>query len=417
MAYKALKSVNSTEKVFELTNFKELTRGSINLMIEKDKMVGGMGFLNSGSNLKVGVTMIYNVNGIVIYYCNNNHLYTVNNGIRTPLTLSIYKDVPIIKSIMYKGTKSLLIISNGTVEIVGNNSACYAIERGIDYAVVCDQLFIAKEDRVLFFNYYDLFNGELNLTRKHGVIKTKELGKIEKLVVFNDCIYIICECGIYEINGINFSDKTSITKCQTLSVEVKSNSCIDVGNSIVFISKDYICIYKNNSVKRVETSLKYMDYLILSKAVKLDNFYILPLFDVRENREFYYVLDIINLSECFIQKDGYLLADEGWAVDSKSGDLANLTDCNKLRKFLWESEKLDFSSSSQKFLTGISINSCSDLTVEITSDELKKEFTYKKRGKRKFLNMRGQDFRVKLIGEDFGFSVNGIKFYYNEAGR
>ena len=119
-----------------------------------------------------------------------------------------------------------------------------------------DYVFIVKADavrnKVYFYNDSNPYNLPFNISKMQSIGVPVEVGQIEKILNYNDCLYVICEYGIVRIQFYKNQDEFDIEEvCYGLS-KVVCGSIVKGDDSIFLATDDFVYQLKGNSIEKIE---------------------------------------------------------------------------------------------------------------------------------------------------------------------
>lgn len=354
-----------------------------------------------------------------------------------------FTDVPVALPYKKNNIEYLIFSGNGSSIIVGN--AGYSTLENVPSMKSC-------------VNHYGKFFAITNSTQPKLVYSSNvdveswtdsqvknldfndERGELQKLVSFNDYIYIFRSFGITQLSVYSSSGEFSISHMYRAGAYINPNTVVEYGDKIYFVEDGKLREFNGNSVKDIDVKsyslMKGQNNLHLFGACHNGKYFLacrcdfgddetigcesysggytnnaLISYDLENgDEEIMRGVDINELMNYVTPFKSKLLASFRNQHIDKIGQLTNdgkLFGTSLKGKF--ETTSTDFGSKdSVKILTKITYKFKGTATCLIVSDRASKTFTLKGNGnaKTKRLSMTGKEFKFVLYGEGSDIMLN-----------
>ncbi len=188
------------------------------------------------------------VQDILLLYCDDKQLYytflcgPINTFMKSDITLEAK---PTILTYVYNGLETAVICSpldsmyfwNGTATPVSSDKAIHLSSMCSHY----ERLFASSSDKkneIRFSQDFDISNWE-ETSQAGGFIQlVDERGYINKVISFNDYVYIIREYGISRLSAYGDQSEFSITHLNLSSNKIYANTAVLCGDRIILLTSN-----------------------------------------------------------------------------------------------------------------------------------------------------------------------------------
>lgn len=125
-----------------------------------------------------------------------------------------------------------------------------------------------RKDMVRFSDDFDLFNWNETASEGGFIVLADERGTCNKVISFNDYVYIIREHGISRLSAYGDQSEFSVTHLFYIADKIFENTAVLCGDRIIFACSDGLYSFNGYSATRLDLKInKMFDIDNLSKAV------------------------------------------------------------------------------------------------------------------------------------------------------
>lgn len=117
---------------------------------------------------------------------------------------------------------------------------------------------IDETNKVVYSDALDIDNWDVSLDAGGYIVFDRELGKIQKLMSFNDYLYVFFEYGIYRVSAsgdqLSFTVKRLYTACSLIFPD----TVVEAGDRIIFTAGDGIYAFDGYDVTRISKCVNHI---------------------------------------------------------------------------------------------------------------------------------------------------------------
>ena len=228
------------------------------------------------------------VEDIILLYCDNKKLYytylcdIADFFIDTNITL---ESMPTILTYMLNGLETVIICSpqdpmytwNGTATPVNSEKALHFSSMCIHY----ERLFATSSDQkneIRFSQDFDVTNWEETSDAGGFIQLVDERGNVNKVISFNDYVYIIRDYGISRLSAYGEQSEFSVTHLNLSSNRIYSNTAVMCGDRIILLTSNGLHYCAGGSLYKYDFKINSMinkDYMQYANAIYYNNKYYL----------------------------------------------------------------------------------------------------------------------------------------------
>lgn len=377
----------------------------------------------------------------IVFYGNNNkiyygYMYTANTAV---LELSGVTFSSIPKVINYNLNGSDVVIMANVEDgmwVWDGYSAPYQVSTAPAISSMCmhyERLFatVSKDKRSLFFSDdLDPTNWTMSLSDGGFITMADERGTCNKVVSYNDNLYVFREFGIAKVTAFANQEEFSVTQLFTSSNRIYENTITLCGDRIMFLASDGVyyfngvtttklslgiesminCIHNDNAIGvyfdgsfYIALALNYFDdETIGCESGTYSNNSLLKINLKTGEMTILRGADIVNMNTLndVIENALMVVVKDGNSISLGLVDNSGKIFSSNTKK-VWSSPMFDFSKpQSQKFLKSLTLTTDSDITVKIHADSKIKNFTISGSGlKTIYPNLKAYEFGIDFIVE------------------
>lgn len=288
ISYSAFKSGIQNELEDNLLPHK-VAKMTFNFDIKDGKLSSGHGFkklsllngdtekqLEFNGNLSIDGIWIYkdydhenqkDIDRVVFFNKNDNKLYFYQidsvDPFNYPLFSEAFNNKPNVIGYRYNGDDCLLISSpEDILRIFKRATMAQEIESGPKVISMCvhyERIFaILEGERIslAFSASLDPTNWDFNIDNAGFIDFVDERGKLEKVLSFNDYVYIFREFGITRVTAYGDQSEFSVNHLWTSSNKIYGNSVCICGDRVMFLASDGLYAFDGSSVVKLNSRLE-----------------------------------------------------------------------------------------------------------------------------------------------------------------
>lgn len=371
----------------------------------------------------------------LLVYCSDKYIYQyrLNSGeAQFERTLMTFAEVP--SGLNYKlNGEDIFIFSAryGLVVFKGDTYFNYSAPKVTSMCLNGERLFITTggEQTSLWFSaHFDPTNWYVSLDEAGFIDFQDGLGKLNKVISFNDSVYVFRETGITKVVGYYDQQSFYAQNIEASRDRIFSSSVTECGNQIIYLTEKGFVSFNGSSFYQIMTGLTpilenvdnsdahgvyFGGRLYMSVNVKIEG--------EMENRIIcydlytgsYYLVKGMKVKQFLpIYHDYNKLAVvvEG---NLKLGELTGGARCfdESLKKF-WKMNAGNFGIMSEKIISKLSIKTYGNIVIEIKSDLSAKRITLngRKTIQHAIVGIRGNEFEISIEASDVGSYVPQLSF-------
>ena len=394
---------NLSIKEYKVKSFTDITEYSLHVDLGDKITANNFGLSHCCSHSNAMVKSFFIANRLFLFMKDTRTYEYVNKSIGTVL---INKTEPIMIDVLLNGKTEILVIENNSAYIL-NKGIKFTFPYGTKVIKYDGRLFVAKEKNIYYSNEFNFTEYSTNIENVGFLSVAAEDEKVQDLIPFNDCLYVICKKAIYKLTILN--GEFSFTKCEINQIDILEGSSKKIGKNIYFISSSRLCVFDGNTVKTIEG--EFDRFLDTAKGVATTNegMYLIAITINSEN--VYFVYNTFNGKHHYVWVKGAgTVGEAGYVFINKA--LYRLTYTKNFKMFCWHSKELDFSTPKKKTLMEISINVPTTLEITVEGDfgskviKLETGFNVKK------LYLTSRLFKFKINANRNKFLIQDLSFKY-----
>lgn len=239
-------------------------------------------------------------------------------------------------------------------------------------------------------------------------------GDILALYPMGKKLVIIAQKAIYELSPSEYSVEFQIVKKVTLKSKLIQDTTAKIGDSVAFCVNGKLYLYTDGTLKEFVPVKNFNGYTIAVKCASCGEKYLLPVFDGKDYRVFYY--DFSDCSEGDFISGSPLVSDNGYFIDA-NGYLRVISE-EKLSAETgeWQSKPIDFNTFERKAIKGIMLRTEQKSKVYVGCEYGGVKLDFESGTNYKKLNLTSREFAIKITGET-GLSVNNLRLTYALKGE
>lgn len=203
---------------------------------------------------------------VVFFNKNDNKLYWVQVNSVDPFSYPLFSEAyvtkPNVVNYRYNGDDCLLISSpNDILRVFKRSQTAEQIENGPKIVSMCvhyERIFaILEGERIslAFSANLDPTNWNVDIDNAGFINFVDERGKLEKVISFNDYVYIFREFGITRVTAYGDQSEFSVNHIFTSSGKIYGNSVCICGDRVMFLASDGIYAFDGYNVVKIDTNL------------------------------------------------------------------------------------------------------------------------------------------------------------------
>lgn len=378
-----------------------------------------------------------------IYYCSDCYMYVGFMYINAPNTKKIsglyFKSMPNVINYNLNGNDVLLI---GTKEeglyVYDSRISPYKVENAPNILSMCvhyERLFVTVDGdkRSLYFSDdLDPTNWDYTLNAGGFIQMIDDRGALNKVVSFNDYLYVFREFGIARVSAYAKQEDFYVTQLFTSSGRIYKNSISVCGDCVMFLASDGLYSFNGSSTSKIGLNIDKMfesqDNDNCVSAFYNGSYYLACKLNFNDNEKIgceegsysNNALIELNLSsgELNIMRGVDIkniqafnnLLENKLVVCYKNGDRVKIGEIVKNGKVedtplkkVWRSPITDFNYSNQeKIITELSVVNKSDITVVINYDGKSKKYLLKGKDSINTIkpNLKAYEFSIDFVCEN-----------------
>ena len=379
----------------------------------------------------------------LIVYCSNGKMYMGSMFMNTSVLAEIdglsFSSLPSVVSYNLNGADVLLIgTKNEGLFVLDSRYTPFKVDSApniTSMAVHYERLFVTidgDDKRTLYFSD-DLDPTNWNLTLSEGgfINMMDERGVLNKVVSFNDYLYVFRDFGIARVSAYASQEDFYVSQLYTSSGRIYPNTITMCGDVIIFLADDGIYSFNGSSTSKISLNIdKLFENVSNDHAVGTFNngcYYLTcklnfddekvgceagdyvnnVLLELNLNTGEINLLrgvDIINIQSVTNTLNSKVVA------CFKNGEFYSLGEINKCGcvfenslKKVWHAPETDFGvCNREKIITNFYIYTKSDMKVIIKTNNKIKEFSIKGKDKISTIkpNLKGYSFEVSFVCEN-----------------
>lgn len=398
------------KKTLAVENFSKLTSLAINLN------VGSWLEQNCKKQLlsykaPAGVVRGYYLVNTLFLLCADGKLYALQ-GNAFVHKFNCGNTAPTLAKIKINGEEKALVLTPSSAVVLGDTNQTVSILYGIDACTYNGRIFVANENTLYFGKEFDFANFSVQ-TGNYNFIKIDQNdGQILRIFDYDKSLLIVCEKALYKLT-ISSDYDYELDRLYDQNLMIEQGSVCTVGGSIIFISDDKLCVYKNGKVSVIQSIVDNYQLRAQGLAYSGCGKYFLPVTSKLDNQNYIYIYDTINGKEC-LTEDNCILCGEQYFVDKSSNYVGKLTlekDTNQGGK--WISKKLNFNTNDKKSLLSLSVHLDCDAILLVKGDFGIKQYSLNKGYCKKILNLYSCDFTLEISFDNGDFKAKNLRLEYS----
>ena len=210
------------------------------------------------------------IDRLVFFNQENKKLYWIQIESYDPYTYPLfstpYESVPTMVNYRYNGNDCMFISSPSDIlRVFKTGATAEEIENGPKIISMCrhyERIFAILEGEKIslaFSANLDPTNWNFDIDEGGFIDFVDERGKLEKVVSFNDYVYVFREHGISRITAYGDQSEFSVNHIYTSSSKIYGQSVAVCGEIIMFLANDGIYAFDGLNVKKIELGFeKYL---------------------------------------------------------------------------------------------------------------------------------------------------------------
>ena len=228
------------------------------------------------------------VKDLLIVYCSDKKLYytlyfdAMEDFVEAEVTMDAE---PVILTYMYNGRETAVICSpKDTMYIWNGTPTPVDSEKALHLSSMCshyERIFASSSDNkneIRFSQDFDITNWEESSEAGGFIQLVDERGYINKLISFNDYVYIIRDYGISRLSAYGDQSEFSVTHINLTSNRIYGNTAVLCGDRIIMLTSSGLYYCAGSSLYKYDfpiNSLINKDMMEYAKACYYDGKYYL----------------------------------------------------------------------------------------------------------------------------------------------
>ncbi len=371
----------------------------------------------------------------LLAYCSDTYIYQFkfnNKDSGFEKTILCFPEAPSGLNYKLNGEDVFMFSARyGVVVFRGDNYSNYTAPRVTSMCVNNERLFITTdgEQTTLWFSaHFDPTNWYVSLDKAGFIDFQDGLGKLQKVVSFNDSVYVFRDTGITKVVGHYDQQSFYAQNLEVARDRIFSSSVTECGNQIIYLTEKGFVAFNGNSFYQIMSGLTpilenvdnsechgayYGGRLYMSVNVKIEDKIEQRVICYDLNSGSYYLVKGINVKQFLpIYNDYNKLA---IVVDGndKLGELSDEAKCfNSVLEKAWIMNAGNFGILSEKTISKLSIKTHTDTTIEIKSDYGFKKIVLSGKDKiqHAIVGVRGNEFEIGIKANTVGSYIPQLMF-------
>ena len=407
-----LKKKAVKNRVFRVSDFRKFFQTASDLIVEKDCVYDGFGFVTKSIYLISYVAkQIFVSCDRTFIYCENYSMYeNKNNKIVSIYNLS--KDHIHIGEITQNATKKVFIVGEFGAKFLGGVTVKnFPLTKNI--VIDNQQVYTEYDGKISFFTPYDFINQHADLTEVNTIQVTPATEKVLGMFKKDKNIYLICKNSIYKVSLDDELYKSRVERLEINDLDINEKSLAIGKNYCSFISGENLCVFDGQIKRYSNLILLENEYTSFNTAFNYNNIYFFPITD-KGGVNYCYFYNFAN------QKQGFLgkvtcASENGLFIENKYIKEIDFTAKSSNQK-IFISKDIDFSSSEIKTLNSLEVEVLSKTILQIEGDFGLKKITLFPGYNKIDVNLQSTFFKLKFTcnGE---FKMQNLNLLYRYRGE
>lgn len=398
-------------KEYDVKDFKKITDYATNVevgeQIKTPHMTG-----QYVSNLSALMVKTFFVGDRYFAYLKNKNIYERTSAFRFYIAQSNVTD-PLMVEVILNGKKEVLIIESSKAFIMGKNTT-FKFPHGTSAGKYDGRIFVSKLKNIYYSNKFNFDTVSTDIVNEGFLSVESEDEMIFELVSFTDCLYAVCEKGIYKltINDGEFNFK----RCEVEPITIMNGSIKKIGKDIYFISDNRLCVFDGNTVKVISGEFdRYLPY-VKENASTANGFYMIK--TVMNGEEVFFLYDTFTGKHHYVWiEERGSLGENGSMFSSEYYGFYDICYNTDTKIFRWCSKELDFSCPHKKSLLELSLCVDQPMSIYVKGDFGTKKLELEKGLNVKKLNLTSSTFKFTTMVVSENILIKDMKFKYRILGE
>lgn len=414
-----LKSVSVKDKVYNIKNFKDVTKSFNNLKLSKSGLGGTLAseifcnftLIDTPISLKLAGERIFVLG-------ESGAVYEITDKTIKFLFETTSKEMEVEK-VNYDGEEMVFMTFpdkiNYLVKKDGTATVCEFSVFTPVHATLGDKMFFAVDRRIVADTFYELKKNDKIEEVLTYVTIPEEAGKILALLGREKKMLIFCEWAVYEYAVFGDAIDYQLKKILNFSEKVVDGSVCKIGDEVFLVSGTSLKIFSSQSLKEVNTVTNFSDYNLCNKAARIDGAYAVVL---KKNENYYlFVYDNAKEFEMLIDSNSSgEIADGGYQIHGLTIKKHVNTDDVSAGNATWQSIEFDFDSKKKKSLKEIYLTTEREITITVKGERGSENFYTLNFNMPLKTNLTSKKFTVTISGE-VGIVLSDLAFRYRIKGE